>query len=130
MVKLDFKAKVVEVCNLLNELDDLKPSLVDNLSEYDLRLSDLYHFIELHSLDAKGCCRMIKLLKEVLTKRREIKINLSLATSYEMQKQKLINKDNRKMMLSQISRCWKEENKNYEYRVYTEEELKITLGVK
>lgn len=127
MIKINVKDKIIEINKLLDELDELKPCLVSELSESDLELSDLYHYIESHKMDAKACCRMIKELKTILIKRREVKINLAVITSFETQKQKLINHDNRKIMLNQVCKCYKDEN-GYKYRIYTEEELKKLVG--
>ena len=128
MININVKDKIIEVVKLLDELDDLQSQLINNLSESDLKLSDLYHYIESHKMDAKKCCRMIKELKNVLLKRREIKINLAVITSFEMQKQKITNKDNRKIMLSQVCKCYKDEGNDYGYRFYNEEELNKFIG--
>lgn len=129
MVKINVKDKIVEVSKLLDELDEQKPNLVNALSECDLKLSDLYHYVEHNKMDAKACCRMIKELKKVLIERREVKINLAVISSFEMQKQKIVSHDNRKIMLSQVCKCYKDEGQDYVYRIYTEEELKELLGV-
>ncbi|MCM1052467.1 MAG: hypothetical protein NC483_00595 [Ruminococcus sp.] len=124
MIKIDVLEEVKNVVASLNKIENYGKRLSDDLSHQDLKLSDLYHFIEINKLDTKGCYRMIKELKQVLEERREIKINLAVLKSFDMQKQKLLNHDNRQIMLSAVCKCHKEQVTEDGYNVYTNEELK------
>ncbi len=124
MIKIDVLEEIKNVVISLNKIEDYGSKLSNELSKQDLKLSDLYHFIELNKLDTKGCYRMIKELKQVLKDRREVKINLAVLKSFDMQKQKLLNHDNRQIMLSAVCKCHKEQITEDGYNIYTKEELK------
>lgn len=108
MIKIEVLEEIKNVVASLNKIDDYKEVLVEEQSKYDLMLSDLYHFIELNKFDSKSSYRIVKELKQVLSERRKVKVNLSVLRSFDMQRQKIINKDNRNIMMSTVSKCNKE----------------------
>jgi len=126
---LNVKEKIQEVSLILDELDDYKDSLSLKLSEMDLRKSDLYHYLELMSLDSKKCYRFCKELKKVLLQRRKIKEDFAVMKHFEEQKTKLINgRENRQLLVNSVFKHYKNIVKIGESKVYTEEELKELIG--
>lgn len=115
--------EVRNVVASLNKIENYSEILNNELSKYDLMMSDLYHCIELNKFDSKSSYRMLKEIKRVLLERREVKLNLAVADSFNMQKQKLLNRDNRNIMMSTVSKCYKEQVKEDRYNIYTKEEL-------
>ncbi len=126
---MNIKDKIIEISKLLDELDAYDKELSTLISEDDKKLSDLYHFLELMTLDSKKCYRYCKELKNVLKDRRKHKRDKALLTSLEQQKQKLINgKDNHQLLLSSISKVDKYQVSIEKTNVYTKEELIEKIG--
>lgn len=126
---MNVKEKIQEVSLILDELDDYKESLGSKLSEMDLRKSDLYHYLELMSLDSKKCYRFCKELKKVLLQRRKIKEDFAVMKHFEEQKTKLINgHENRQLLVGSVFKHYKNIVKIGESKIYTEEELKELIG--
>lgn len=115
--------------NILNKVDEYKDSLVDKLSEQDKRLSDLEHYIEDNKLSTNQCYRMIKEIKKQREIRRKIKNDYTILTNYGNNINKLINHDNRRMLLEKVYKVNKSLETKYKNRIYTEEEINEILGV-
>lgn len=115
--------------NTLNKVDEYKDSLVDKLSEQDKRLSDLEHYIEENKLSTNQCYRMIKEIKKQRGIRRKIKNDYTILTNYENNINKLINHDNRRLLLEKVYKVNKSLDTKYKNRIYTEEEINEILGV-
>lgn len=113
----------------LNEIDEYKDSLVDKLSEQDKRLSDLEHYIEENKLSTNQCYRMIKEIKKQREIRRKIKNDYTILTNYGNNINKLINHDNRRLLLEKVYKVNKSLETKYKNRIYTEEEINEILGV-
>ena len=117
--------KIIEVSNILDEIDDFESSISSEMSNYNYKLSDLYHYVENNTMDTKKCYRLCKELKKVLKERRQFKNNVELFHEYKNNVQKLNNgKENRQLMLAAIGKRSKQLNQPYKNRVYSEEELK------
>ena len=117
--------KIIEVSNILDEIDDFESSISSEMSNYNYKLSDLYHYVENNTMDTKKCYRLCKELKKVLKERRQFKNNVELVHEYKNNVQKLNNgKENRQLMLAAIGKRSKQLNQPYKNRVYSEEELK------
>ena len=115
--------------NTLNKVDEYKDGLVDKLSEQDKRLSDLEHYIEENKLSTNQCYRMIKEIKKQREIRRKIKNDYTILTNYENNINKLINYDNRRLLLEKVYKVNKSLDTKYKNRIYTEEEINEILGV-
>lgn len=124
MIDIDIITKVNEVSTLLDEIDDYFENLPNLQSNTDLIISDLYHYIEHNKLDAKASYRMIKELKENLLIRREYKEELELLRTLKQHQNKLLQKDNRKMLLSELGKTQKRLKSDYKYRILSEEDIK------
>lgn len=114
-----------QVISLLNQIESESKNLPEKLSHADLKISDIYHFIENNNLSAKGCCRIVKLLKGVLIERRVIKIEKAISMSFNSNKNKLLQEDNRNIFSTSINQLAKNcRSDDYKYNVLSEEEIK------
>ena len=111
----------------LNSLDNYTSSLTNELSMLDEKISDLLHLIENNKMKASACCKIIKEIKEIRTKRRKVKQDLEISRIYNEQKNKLITKENRMFLIQELAKKEKSLNTEYKNRQYTEEELKEML---
>lgn len=126
---MDVLEELKNAINILNKVDEYKDSLVDKLSEQDKRLSDLEHYIEENKLSTNQCYRMIKEIKKQREIRRKIKNDYTILTNYENNINKLINHDNRRLLLEKVYKVNKSLETEYKNRIYTEEEINKILGV-
>lgn len=107
----------------LNEIDEYINTLVDELSNYDKRTTDLLHFIENNNLNAPQSCKIIKEIKKVRQERRKIKNDMEISKSYKDNINKLIGIDNRSMLLTKIHKTEKQLESEYQNRIYTQEDI-------
>ena len=122
--------EIKEVVEKLDIIDEYSNSLTDNLSELDCKQQDLLHYIENNKINVLWCYRMIKEIKQIREKRRKVKNDMELLSKYNEQKNKMISKENRQFLLTEIYKKEKSLSKNYTNKQYTEEEMqKIIKGV-
>ena len=119
--------EVTTIVTLLNELDNYSSSLVNKISELDLRQQDLLHYIENNSLKTNECYRIIRELKKIRENRRQIKNDMDLMSKYNEQKIKLVSTDNRRFLLAEMHKREKILGKSYTNKGYTDEELESIL---
>ena len=130
MIKINVKDKIIEVSKLLDELDKYDDSLSNLLSNVDSKICDLMHLIENNVLRTNQCYRVIRELHKLRLERRKIKNDMDLIQVFKFEKNKLLNIENRKFLLSAIGKENKRhQNAKYINRVYTEEEIKKLIGV-
>lgn len=122
--------EIKEVVERLDRIDEYNNSLTDNLSELDCKMQDLLHYIENNKINVLWCYRMIKEIKQIREQRRKVKNDMDLLSKYNEQKTKIISKENRQFLLTEIYKKEKTLSKNYTNKQYTEEEMqKIIKGV-
>lgn len=122
---------VQKICDLLDELDDYLDSLPELHSEMDLRMSDLYHPIENEKLTSTQAKRFTDEIQSVCNNRRIIKDDIAYSKVFRDNINKLIQKDNRQMLLSKLYTLLKQkEDAQYTYRVYSDGEINKLLGIK
>lgn len=122
--------EIKDVVERLDRIDEYSNSLTDNLSELDCKMQDLLHYIENNKINVLWCYRMIKEIKQIREKRRKVKNDMELLSKYNEQKNKMISKENRQFLLTEIYKKEKTLSKNYTNKQYTEEEMqKIIKGV-
>ena len=106
--------------NLFNNTkNDLQKEL-DKLSQKDMELSDLDHYIEIHSLKSYELAKIGKLRKTLREERREIKNNIEMIEVIK----KFTDKYNNKLITGDIIQNLKEQgilrkrqqNPSYKYR--------------
>ena len=128
---IDIVKQVQKVCDLLDELDEYLDSLPELHSEMDLRMSDLYHPIENEKLTSTQAKRFTDEIKSVCDNRRMIKDDIAYSKVFRDNINKLIQKDNRQMLLTKLYTLVKQkEDAQYTYRVYSDEEINKLLGIK
>lgn len=126
---MDVLKELTEAIKILNNVEEYKNNLIDRLSEQDKRLSDLYHLIERNKLSTGQCYRVIKEIKTQRVIRRKIKNDISLFNTYDKHINKLLNENNRNMLLAELHKADKRLQTDYKNRIYTEEEINEILGV-
>ena len=119
--------EVTTIVTLLNELDNYSSSLVNKISELDLRQQDLLHYIENNSLKTNEYYRIIRELKKIRENRRKVKNDMDLMSKYNEQKTKLVSTDNRRFLLAEMHKREKILGKSYTNKGYTDEELESIL---
>ena len=122
--------EITNAISILNKVDDYKDNLVNQLSEQDKKLSDLYHLIENTKLTTAQCYRVIKELRKQLEIRRKVKRDMSLLATYDKNINKLLNENNRNMLLAEMHKSEKRLDTVYQNRIYTDEEIIEIIGVK
>lgn len=128
MIKINVKDKIVEVINGLNEITDYENTLQDKLSNVDLKLCDLMHYIEFNKLKTNECYRIVKEMHNLRLDRRKIKNDMEIVKVLDTHKNKLLEAENRRILLSFIGKTDKAlKNSKYQNRAYTEEELEELL---
>lgn len=122
--------EIKNIVDKLDKIDDYSDSLSDKLSVVDSKLQDLLHYIENNKINVLWCYRMIKEIKILREERRKIKNDMELLSKYSEQKNKIISKENRQFLMTEIYKKEKTLGKNYTNKQYTEEEMqKILKGV-
>ena len=119
-----------EAVSIINKVDEYKDSLVDRLSEQDKKLSDLLHYIENNKLSTAQCYRIVKEIKKQREIRRKVKNDMNILSTYDKHINKLLNTNNRSMLLAELYKVDKKLQAEYKNRTYTDEELEELLGVK
>lgn len=127
---MDVIEEIKNIVDKLDRIDDYSDSLSDKLSVVDSKLQDLLHYIENNKINILWCYRMIKEIKVLREERRKIKNDMELLSKYSEQKNKIISKENRQFLMTEIYKKEKLLGKNYTNKQYTEEEMqKILKGV-
>ena len=127
---MDVIEEIKNIVDKLDKIDDYSNSLNDKLSVVDSKLQDLLHYIENNKINILWCYRMIKEIKVLREERRKIKNDMELLSKYSEQKNKIISKENRQFLMTEIYKKEKLLGKNYTNKQYTEEEMqKILKGV-
>ena len=117
---------IEEITNAIKKLDEEEEytdKLCDALSNADQKTSDLLHYIENNNINAAQSCHLIKEIKKVRIERRKIKNDMELARAFKDNVGKLINTENRKMILSKLHKTSKQLETEYHNRIYSKEEL-------
>ena len=127
---MDIVNELKIVTEKLDMIDKYFDSMGELESNIDMKLSDLYHYIENNSLKTNECYRMIKEIKKQREIRRNLKEDYVLLNKYKNNHQRLNNEANRKMLMVTMYKAKKDLMKKYKNRVYTEEEIKDILGGK
>ena len=113
--------------NLFNNTNNDLHNEYEKLSQKDMELSDLDHYIEIHKLKAYELAKIGKLRKKLREERREIKDNIEIIETLK----KFTDKYNNKLITGDIIQNLKEqetikkkqENPIYKYRTNILERL-------
>ena len=123
MILINIIEELENCVQILNKIDNYASSLTEELSNYDKRTADLLHFVENNNLNASQSCRLIKELKQIRQERRKVKNDMELSKAYKDNINKLINADNRTMLMSKMYKTEKQLESEYQNRVYTQEDM-------
>lgn len=126
---MELLQKLTDSIQILNDIDEYKDSLLDKLSEQDKKLSDLLHYIEKNKLSTAQCYRIVKEIKKQREIRRKVKNDMNILSTYDKHINKLLNENNRNMLLTELHKTNKKLGIEYNNRMYTEEEINKILGV-
>lgn len=124
---MDIIEELKLITNKLDELDNYTQTLGDKLSIEDKKTSDLLHYIENNKLSAFECYRLFKEMKDVRIKRRKIKNGMELAKTFDINKNKLLLKENRIFLINELYKRDKQLKTRYVNRYYQEENLQMML---
>ena len=115
---------------MLNLFDNTSKELsaeYDKLSQKDMELSDLDHYIEIHKLRAGDLAKVGKLRKTVREERRQIKYNIEMLEVIkkftDKYNNKLITGDIIQNLKEQENLIQKQQNPRYKYRTNILERL-------
>ena len=117
---MNIKDLMQYMLNLFNNTDKELHEEYEKLSKKDMELSDLDHYIEIHSLKSYELAKIGKLRKTLREERREIKNNIDMIEIIK----KFTDKYNNKLITGDIIQNLKEqgilrkkqENPSYKYR--------------
>jgi len=115
--------EITNAIKILDEVESYTESLCEALSNADQRTSDLLHYIENNNINAAQSCHLIKEIKKVRLERRKIKNDMEIARAFKDNVNKLVNTDNRKMILAKLHKTSKQLESEYQNRIYSDEEL-------
>lgn len=77
-METDLKSLLSQLEKDTKEIQAYKDNLISSLSKSEQKITDIYHYIEFHPLNACQGYKMSKLLQDTLKERREIKDELDI----------------------------------------------------
>lgn len=122
------KEKLYQVLDLLIEIEEYAEEIPVMQSNLDSRLSDINHYIENNSLKTGECYRAIKLIHELRQERRKVNNDWEIMRTFKQNEQKLQSHGGREMLRTEINKVMDRLDKDYNNRVYKEDELKNLLN--
>lgn len=125
--KLNIEDLMRYMLDLFNNTDKRLNEELQKLSEKDMELSDLDHYIEIHKLKSYELAKIGKLRKTIREERREIKNNIEMIKTVkeftDKYNNKLITGDIIKNLKEQNDLKKRQENPTYKYRTNVLERL-------
>lgn len=125
--KLNIEDLMGYMLDLFNNTDKRLNEEVQKLSEIDMELSDLDHYLEIHKLKSYKLAQIGKLRKTLREERREIKNNIEMIETVkeftDKYNNKLITGDIIKNLKEQKTIKERQENPTYKYRTNILERL-------
>lgn len=96
---------------------------IEELSNVDKELSDYMHIIENDSDNIKNPKQFIQNIAQLRKRRREIKIIMAVANRYKQLSNRMVNADNRTMLISELHKEVKNQQQEYKFRVLEKEDI-------
>lgn len=124
---MELLEEIKDVTDRLNNIEDYCESLSDKLSVEDLKMCDLLHYIENNKVGTFESYRLIKKIKEIRLDRRKIKNDMEISSTFYSNKNKLISKDYRQFLMTELYKKDKQLHSKYNNRFYQEEDIKSIL---
>lgn len=112
-----------EVVDILDNIDIYNEGLNDRLSEIDLKIQDLLHYIENNKINILWTYKYISELKRLRLDRRQIKNDICIMQKFNEQKNKLLSASNRKFLMTEIYKVEKQLSAPYKNRQYKDGEI-------
>lgn len=113
----------------LNTIENQEKELWDKQSEYDAKIQFWLHYLENQKINTKQSYRIMRELKILRTKRREVKNNLDMIRSFHDTEDKLKGCENRSMLLGQLRKLKnRQDNWIYSNDCYSNEEIEKILN--
>lgn len=125
---MEIISKLDEIVDELDALQDYTDDLSNQLSIVDSKICDLEHFIEHNRITSKNSYRICKEMQKVLLERRKIKNDMELSRVMNINFNKIISKDHRKFLMTEMNKANGRLNKPYNNRVYNQQEQEYFLG--
>ncbi len=114
---------IIQAISILNKIDDYLDGLSTKLSECDSLISDYEHFIENTPIEEVNLEELYLNMQSNFAKRRIIKNNISLNSSYKNLTSKLNNSTNREFLIQNLKNIQAKLGTKYHNRVLTQEDL-------
>ncbi len=130
MVESEVIDKIKEIVDKLDEIEEYFDSLPELQSNIDSLISDYRHLIRENILNDKASVTIVKKMKEAELLRKKINRHHDLSNIYVKLKGRLISKENRQFLLTELHKKEKEWQYPYKYRVLTDEEIEELLNEK
>ena len=126
-----FLAKIQNVINLLDEIDEIidnNPTMQQNI---DYEISDYLHIIQRYNdeITTSSKVKMINDLANLRKKRIEYNSIFRIGSYYRNNINKLINKDRRQFFRNDIGQEFKKCHESYQYRVLAKEDVDKLVNV-
>lgn len=132
--KLNIEDLMGYMLDLFNNTDKRLNEELQKLSEKDMELSDLDHYIEIHKLKSYELAKIDKLRKTIREERREIKNNIEMIEAVkeftDKYNNKLITGDIIKNLKEQKAIKERQENPTYKYRTNILDKLEVKANDK
>ena len=118
----------IQACvKILNDLDEYNSTLPAQLSSLDCKQQDLLHYIEKNKINVLWCYKMVKELKVIREKRRKVKNDMELLSKFNELKNKMLSKDHREFLLSELENKKNQLDSEYKNREYSDEDIQNIL---
>ena len=91
-----------EITKKLNEIDTYYDGLTNELSEVDLKIQDLLHYIESHKISILWAYKYIVEMKKWKCEKRRINNDMFVLGKYSEHKNKIISSGNRQFLMAEL----------------------------
>lgn len=122
--------KVYKVIDILDEISNIESKLSNTVSQCDMKVQDLLHYLENSHLKVGGYIKLLVELKKVRIERRQAKNDLNIMNEFKKNMLQIQSPKGRETLKNIIKRQEKINNGKYHNRVYKPDELDLIVGVK
>jgi len=119
----DLKQELIESINNLSIIEDKIVYFVSRLNELDLRIQEILHYYEYNNITTNGHQAISRELQRLQKERRNVKNLYEIFGIYQTNKNKLMESNNRQLLISDICKKEKSLDTKYMNKYYTIEEL-------
>lgn len=123
----DITNKIQKIVNDLDEIDEYYDGLNSKLSDIDLKIQDLLHYVENNKINMLWTYNYVMELKRLRLERRQIKNDITILGRYNEHKNKLVSPKTRNFLITELHKTEKQLEKPYQNRQYGEGEIENIL---